>query len=294
MQSHRILVVDDDPTVLHALGASLKPEYNVFSATNAQDALAIMDDENIALTISDHKMEGMTGVELMEKLSRKHPDVVRILVTGYAEDELFMDAINVGHIYGFINKPWRVAELRNMVRKGIRHYDKTQVLREPHIRTLLHSGILSVEQLDSVIQANEESEKSIGEILVEQGYADEDTILTCYATQLGIPYIPLTQFPKEKRLARMLSSELAREHTIVLVDQVAQTLVMAASEPLNENTKRDIEEVTGKRVVVTLAKRQDIEARLKEYYGDEPLQPERQHENAASQQKGVTADAQGA
>ncbi len=341
MGTYKILAVDDDPMVLGALIDALKSEYSVFSATDGQSALAIMEEENIALVISDQKMAGMTGIELMEEFAKRYPDTVRIIITGYVEDELFMDAINVGHIYGFIAKPWKLNELRATVRKGIHHYEKTQILREPHVRALLHGGILSMEQLESIFHANSKSQKSIGEILVEQGivpatelktatklgkiehkelhevliergiisesdlemafeqqrrekksltrtltemeYADEDSILGCYALHLGIPYIPLTQFPVRKHLARMLSARLAYKHAIVPVDSVAQTIVVAASEPLSESAKLDIEEETGKRVMTILAKRRDIEEALGQYYAETPPLTENPREEPANQ-----------
>ena len=169
MKLHKILAVDDDYTVLSALTESLESEYNVFSVTNGQDALTIMEEEDIALVISDQKMAGMTGVELMGRLARNYPDTVRMIITGYVEDELLINAINVGHIYGFIAKPWRIKELRAIVEKGIIHYEKTQKLREPHVRALLECGILSMEQVESVLHADDESEKSVEEILVERG-----------------------------------------------------------------------------------------------------------------------------
>jgi len=164
MKLHKLLIVDDDSTVLNALTESLRSECDVFSATNGQDALTIVQEEDINLVISDQKMAGMTGVELMGRLARNHPNIIRVIITGYVEDELLMDAINVGHVYGVIAKPWRINELRAIVKKGIIHYEKTQILREPHVQTLLKCGNLSMEQLESVLHAGSESEKSVSEI----------------------------------------------------------------------------------------------------------------------------------
>lgn len=169
MKPHKILAVDDDPIVLSALTESLESQYNVFSATNGQDTLTVMEEEDIVLVISDQKMAGMTGVELMGKLARNYPDTIRVIITGHVENGLLMNAINVGHIYGFIAKPWRLKELRAIIKKGIIHYEKTQILREPHVRTLLKRGVLSMEQLESMLHAHGDSEKSVEEILVERG-----------------------------------------------------------------------------------------------------------------------------
>ena len=351
MMPYKILVVEDNPGALNALEEALRADYDVLTSTNGQDALSVIEeDEDIALVISDQKMSGITGVELMEELARRYPDTVRILITGYAEDDLFMNAINVGHIYGFIAKPWRLEELQAAVRKGIRHYEKTQMLREPHVRALLQCGILSVEQLESIVQATEDSKKSIGEILVdngiilpdelntamiiegseqkdlaevliergvvfesdieiareqqkrgqkslagtlvEMGYADEDTILTCYALSLGIPCVPLTQFPERMHIAEMLTPELAYEYTIVPVDATGQTLVVAVSEPLSEKMKNDIEAEIGRRVMTILSKRRDIERAIREYYPEEPTITALQRRKPEEQTEGVGVDAE--
>ena len=351
MKPHNILIVDDNARVLNALEAALRTEYNVFAATNGQDALSIVEEEeDIALVISDQKMAGITGIELLEELARRYPDTVRILITGYAEDDLFVNAINVGHIYGFVAKPWRVNELRIVVKKGIRHYEKGKMLREPHVRSLLHSGILSVEQLESIVQATEDSKKSIGEILVdngiilpneldtamllgasehkdlaevlvergivfesdleiahdqqkrgqknltdtlvEMGYADEDTILTCYALHLEMPFLPVTQFPERMHLAEMLPSRLACENTIIPMDAAGRTLVIATSEPLNEKVKAAIEEEIGKRVMTILSKRRDIEKLLGKYYPDESTTAEPRYGETEKETEGVGANAE--
>ena len=351
MKLYKILVVDDEAAILNILEEALRPEYEVLTAMNGQNALSIMEEkEDIALAISDQKMSGITGVELMEELTRKYPDTVRILITGYAEDDLFMNAINVGHIYGFITKPWDLNELKTVVRKGVRHYEKTQMLREPHVRSLLHSGILSVEQLESIVQATEDSKKSIGEILidngiilpnelntammigdseqkdlaevliereivfesdleiareqqkqgqknltdtlVEMGYADEDTILTCYALHLEIPYVPLTQFPTRMHVAEMLPSKLAYEYAIVPVDAAGRTLVVATSEPLSEKVKAGIEAEIGRRVMTILSKRRDIEKSLRKYYPDESTVTAFQYGKPEEQTEGVGINAE--
>lgn len=327
MNAHNILAVDDDTRILSALTQALKSEYNIFPATCGEDALNIMENEDITLVISDQKMDGMTGVELMEKLAKKYPDTIRMIITGYAEDDVLINAINLGNVYGFIPKPWKIDELRAIVKKGINHYEKSHILRKPHVQALLRRGILSMEQLESVIHANNESQKSICDILVEYGmvpdkemetatrygrieqkecyeilierglisesdleiarekqklgtksltktlvdleYADEDSILVCYSMQLGIPYIPLTQFSSKEKLSKLLPSQLAYKYNIVPVDVTKQTIVVAVSEPLSERAKLEIKEETGKRIMTVLAKHRDIEKAIGSCYSDE-------------------------
>ena len=119
MELHNILVVDDDMSNLNALKRALRREYNVFLATNGQDALSIMEQNDIDLIIADHRMPGMTGMELLEKILQKHPDIIRIVLTAYADERLFMDAINIVHAHGLISKPWEPEEIKAIAKKWI-------------------------------------------------------------------------------------------------------------------------------------------------------------------------------
>ena len=121
-------------------------------------------------------------------------------------------------------------------------------------------------------------------------YADEETILVSYALHLGMPYIPLDQLPKRKQLARILPSKLAYKHTIIPIDTAIKTLVVASPEPLSEDERLDIEKETGRRIMVTLAKRRDLEDGLGEYYEDELSSGNRsEDQSSANEEAAVNA-----
>ena len=126
MNSHNILVVDDEMVSLNALERTFRREYNVFSATNGKDALSIMEQNDIALVITDHRMPGMTGVEFLEKTSRRHPNTIRIILTGYMDDKPVMDAVSTGYVHDCIGKPWEPEKMKAIVREGIEAYKATR------------------------------------------------------------------------------------------------------------------------------------------------------------------------
>jgi two-component system response regulator HupR/HoxA len=127
---HNILVVDDEVSNLNALRRALRREYNVFTATNGQDALAIMDQNDMALVMADHRMPGMTGIELLEKAWRKYPDTIRIILTSYTDEKLLMDAINMVHAHGYLTKPWEPEEITSIVGRWLDRYLKEQTERK--------------------------------------------------------------------------------------------------------------------------------------------------------------------
>ncbi len=117
-----IMFVDDEQNILNSLMRLFRNEdYEIFTATGGADALKIIEENEIALIISDHRMPEMSGVELLSKVVEVSPDTIRIMLTGYADLEASIDAINKGEVYRFITKPWKDEELRLTVRQSLEY-----------------------------------------------------------------------------------------------------------------------------------------------------------------------------
>ncbi|MFZ5471637.1 MAG: response regulator [Myxococcota bacterium] len=109
----RILVVDDEVSICIALARSLRREgYEVVFAHDPQAALELLRTTPIDLVISDQLMPQMTGLEFLKLVHDRHPDLIRIMLTGQADVETAIKAINQGEIYRFLTKPWDDAELK--------------------------------------------------------------------------------------------------------------------------------------------------------------------------------------
>ena len=120
---HTILVVDDEPHVIRSVQDLLRLEFEVLGATSTDQALALLCEKPVALVISDQRMPGMTGVELLRQIQETHPQVVRMLLTGYADIKTVVDAINRGNVYRYVTKPWEPEEFQAAVRQGIRQHE---------------------------------------------------------------------------------------------------------------------------------------------------------------------------
>jgi two-component system response regulator HupR/HoxA len=118
-----ILVVDDEPRVLDALEAILAAEFRVLRAGNGEEALRVLEREDAAVIVTDYRMPGMTGVELLRRSQDLAPDAVRIVLTAYTDVDSLMEAINTGRIYHFIPKPWDPNELLVVVRRALERYE---------------------------------------------------------------------------------------------------------------------------------------------------------------------------
>lgn len=121
---HTVLFVDDEPSVVAALRRTLRREpYKVIEAASAKEALRILADTPIDVIVADEQMPGMTGTELLAEVRERHPDVMRIILTGQASLDTALHAINEGEVYRFLTKPCNYADVAVTVRHALQHKD---------------------------------------------------------------------------------------------------------------------------------------------------------------------------
>ncbi len=103
---HTILAVDDEPANLRMLERLLHREYRVLTASSGEEGLELLRREVVSLIISDQRMPGMTGTEMLQESLGTNPDAVKIILTGYTDVEALIEAINCARVYRYVNKPW--------------------------------------------------------------------------------------------------------------------------------------------------------------------------------------------
>ena len=121
---HCLLIVDDEPDVCDSVQALLRREFRVLKANSAQEGFQIMQQEEVHIIMTDQRMPQITGVELLTRVKSKNPQAVRMLFTGYADLESIIAAINQGHVFQFLKKPWQAEELEAAVRQAANEYDR--------------------------------------------------------------------------------------------------------------------------------------------------------------------------
>ena len=131
-QKCSLLVVDDEPYIVSTLAALLANEFEVFTADSGETARQQFQSHNIDLILSDQKMPRMSGVQLLEWVRSNHPKTVRLLMTGFAELEEAVEAINRGQVYRYISKPWQTEDLLETLNGAAR----TFVLERSHEQLL--------------------------------------------------------------------------------------------------------------------------------------------------------------
>ncbi len=142
---HKILIVDDEVANLRLLNRVLGKDYEIIEATGGQEGLQVLKDNEVSLIITDQRMPSMTGVQLLEQSLPVRPDAIKILLTGYTDVQALIDAINAGHVYKYIPKPWDADELKLTVKRALESYELK--LQNDWLIKELKSAMTELEQL---------------------------------------------------------------------------------------------------------------------------------------------------
>jgi two-component system, sensor histidine kinase and response regulator len=137
-----VLYIDDEDNNLKSFRATLRKDFKIFTAIDAEEGLRIVKDEEIHVVIADQRMPGLTGTEFFEQMIKINPDPIRILLTGYSDIASVIDAINKGEVYRFIDKPWNIEQIKNSIKNAADIYFMRHELKEKSIKLKkLHSEI---------------------------------------------------------------------------------------------------------------------------------------------------------
>lgn len=145
---HPLLIVDDEPEVLATLRSLFRRDYHVLLASRADEALRVLEAHEVHVVITDQRMPGMTGAEFLAIVHQRYPQIVRLMITGYTDIESVIDAINRGHVYRYVSKPWDPSELESMVRQAAEQYElraeRARLVRELEEANHLKAAFISI------------------------------------------------------------------------------------------------------------------------------------------------------
>lgn len=141
---YTVLLVDDEPRVLDALRRTLRdPMFRLLTAQDGREALDVMAAGGVDILVSDIDMPGMTGIELVKEVRRRHPEVVRLLLTGDASLDSALDAINHGEVFRYLVKPWKAAELRQTLADAIARLGELRAAAAASVRVSARERMLA-------------------------------------------------------------------------------------------------------------------------------------------------------
>src|SRR6202171_5100814 len=136
---HCLLVVDDEPDVCDSVHDLLRREFTVLKARSAAEGCKLLQQNVVHIIMTDQRMPHTTGVALLTNAITRHPRAVRMLFTGYADLEAIIAAINQGHVYHFLKKPWQPEELEAAVRAAAAEYDR--LVDQAEVTQRLHDEV---------------------------------------------------------------------------------------------------------------------------------------------------------
>jgi CheY-like chemotaxis protein len=119
----RILVVDDEEAILETMSFTFEDDYEVHTATDPRRALDLLEAKGpFAVVLTDQRMPDMSGVEFVTEVWRRHPTTMRMILTGFSDMDAIIQAINDGHVYAYITKPWEPDHLKQVMKRAVEHH----------------------------------------------------------------------------------------------------------------------------------------------------------------------------
>jgi diguanylate cyclase (GGDEF)-like protein len=189
------LVVDDEPYILNTLAALLSNEFEVITADSGEAAQEVFARRQIDLILSDQRMPRMSGVQLLEWVRQNYPRTIRLLMTGFAELEEAVEAINRGQVFRYLFKPWHTEELLQVLSQAAR----TFLLEKSHEELLEELRQLNLALERRVQQRTRELEEANHELLQKNKMLEKLALTD-----------PLTGLPNRRAMDRLAERELRR------------------------------------------------------------------------------------
>ena len=157
--TYKLLIVDDEMANLRLLVRLFSRDFECLTASSGADAIRVLEQHDVAILITDQRMPQMTGIELLRHTSRLRPHMVRVLLTGYTDVEVLVEAINSGLVYMYVTKPWNNDDLKLTINRACEHYES---IKKSSALTLANERLLArlQENKASVISALSDMSKA--------------------------------------------------------------------------------------------------------------------------------------
>lgn len=174
-----ILYIDDEESNLRIFRINFKRYYKVFTTSSIQEAYQILRENPISLIITDQKMPEMSGTDFLKSIINEYPDVIRIVLTGFADIQDIIQAINDCHIHQYVTKPYENGEMKNIIDKAIESYNLAKERKD---------------LLEQLKEANEHLEEKVAERTAELEYTTRKLLDSInYAKRIQKSVLPTKQ-----------------------------------------------------------------------------------------------------
>jgi type II secretory ATPase GspE/PulE/Tfp pilus assembly ATPase PilB-like protein/FixJ family two-component response regulator len=283
---YTLLFVDDEEGILMSLKRIFLDEnYQILTATNASEALEILEGQKVHLVVSDHRMPGMTGAQLLKEVKERWPQTIRIMLTGYADVQSIMGAVNEGAVYKFITKPWSDEDLRLTVSLALQQYALLQENKKLKDETkrqkqkiqsfsalvgenngvlgslLTNAGLLQKEDFPCALRQRR-GEEFITDTLVRLGMATESKIVQILQNKLQLEYVDLKEMNLNAEVVRILPRDLCVKNRMIPIRLDGRQMTLAMADPSDIYKCDNLARMTGFKINSVIARSSDVLEKL--------------------------------
>jgi two-component system probable response regulator PhcQ len=218
-RKYAVLYVDDEEQALKYFKKAMDKDFVVLTATNVADANAIVDKEahRIGVVITDQRMPGALGVELLKRLKQKWPGIVRLLITAYSEIDSAIEAVNSGAIFRYITKPADLKELKETLKRAMEIF-----LNSCERETLLRERLAVIQRMIVADRVRSLAAMAGG---ISHHLRNSMTALTCYLEETA-PKSAGGAVATDPQFAEQLwtLAHKERDHLLTIIQRVGQTV----------------------------------------------------------------------
>lgn len=286
---YTILFVDDEQDVLKSMVRVFRKEnYKILTAESGLRAWQILKEETINVIVTDHRMPKITGVELLKKVKIVYPDTIRIMLTGYADIDAVMEAVNQGAVYKFITKPWNEEDLKLNIRLALVQYnllsenkrlkdeqkeqmkniDKlSKFINKSQLADLLYKKkLIGKKDLLKAKITQTQTGETMPEILNTMGIVDQKNIVNFIEKNYGFQIINLKETKISQELQPILPKEICQSNVLIPVEKKGNTLTVAMADPTDLMKIDAVKFMTGLKIKVMVGLQNDILYKIEEAY----------------------------
>lgn len=258
IRPYRLLLVDDDPGILAALRRVFQREnYELLFAKSAKEALLLLESSPVELVVSDFKMPGMNGSELLRYVRKQWPETLRIMLTGYANTEAVMGSMKEGAVYRFNLKPWDDDDLRLTVALALEQYElrrRTRILAQEspqptinlaplnnldvgkrnRLAMVLHrKGLLNVRQIQHLHKAMQADRAPVISHLLQHDWVDLQAVHALLRDECLCEDIDLRECQIDPSLWALIPHAICVQQWILPLRVVGKRLDLAMADPMD-------------------------------------------------------------
>ncbi len=286
-----LLFVDDEEKALNALKrVFLEENYEILTAVSGEDAIEIIKNNKVHLVITDYKMPQMGGAELLKKIKELWPEIIRIMLTGYADVQSILGAVNEGAVYKFITKPWNDDDLRITTRLALKQYMLIQENKELKKRAkkqeqkiksycfmfneyrgilgdvLVEEGSITKMQLNTAIK-EKRSDEFISDVIARLGFASASEIVKAIQKRQNLDYVDVNEVDIDGCAAKLFTKEYCVNNRMIPIKLEHGSLTIAMADPTDIARIDNISVVTGFIIVPMVSTSSGIMSRIEGIYG---------------------------